>query len=222
MSNDYLPARDTEFLNWMNAFMGYASGNTAALGMASADLNALYGVVSSFGQSLQSSGYAQQQARSAVAAKEMARKAAEAAFRSRVRIIQARPETTDTQRQALGITARDLNPTANTLAPGAVAQLTRPKISVDTSQRLQHVLKLEDSDEASRRRRPEGATGCEIFSRIVSDAPWQYLDVARKLSHVIRYEQAQANMVVQYQCRWVYRDGTKGPWSEVVAATIVG
>lgn len=222
MSNDYLPSRDTDFLNWMNAFMSHATGNLAALGMTAADVAALQGPLAAYASTLQGSTYAQQQARGAVAAKATARKAAEIAFRNQVRLIQARTQTTDMHRQALGLNSRDRNPTNTVMGAATVAQLTRPKISVDTSQRLQHVLKLEDSDESSRRRRPEGVTGCELFSRSAADASWQYLDNAPKLTHVIRYEQTQANAMVQYQCRWVYKDGTKGPWSEIVAATIVG
>jgi len=87
-----------------------------------------------------------------------------------VRQFQASTTITDAQRAAMGITVRDV---VATHAAGT-GQATRPVGVVDTSQRLRHEIRFTDETTPTRRAKPKGIMGCEIwviFAAIGKPAP---------------------------------------------------
>jgi hypothetical protein len=52
----------------------------------------------------------------------------------------------------------------------------------------------------------------------VSELDFLALDTASP--YLAQYGLKQGGLVAHYMARWVYRDGSKGPWSETVAATV--
>jgi len=143
-----------------------------------------------------------------------------------VRQFQASTTISDAQRAAMGITVRDV---VATHAAGT-GQATRPVGVVDTSQRLRHEIRFTDETTPTRRAKPKGVMGCEIWVKVVpvgepapTDATgMQFLALDTASPYIAEFDGSQAGKTAHYMLRWVGTQGEKGPWSETVSATIVG
>ena len=93
---------------------------------------------------------AQAAAQAARQTKDDARSTLETAIRSLTRSLQASASVDDTERQALGITVPD------TVATAAAVPATRPLLTVDTSQRLRHVITFVDEGAPTKKAKPKG------------------------------------------------------------------
>jgi len=111
--------------------------------------------------------------------------------------------------------------------PHAPAPTTRPVVTVDTSQRLQHTLHFFDETTPNSRAKPDGVKGAEI-RRAVADAPvndpeqMDFLALDSATPYVAQYTAAEAGKTASYIIRWVNRRDEPGPWSQTVSATITG
>jgi hypothetical protein len=111
----------------------------------------------------------------------------------------------------------------------ASTEVSRPIGSADTSERFMHTIRYR-SEGSSGRARPENAKGCEVWMKITAPgepAPTkpeeftcQGLNAASPF--VKQFSGDDAAKTAHYLLRLVLRDDSKGPWSEMVSATIVG
>jgi hypothetical protein len=227
---DFMPRSDREMIDFLNVFYPYLSSNAVPLGLTAADATVLNSQKNTFETAYTQNNGAQQTAQAARQNKDTARDAVDATVRMLVRRIQANPAVTDVQRASLGITVKDK---VQTLAAGAAAATngaSRPVGIVDTSQKLRHEIRFFDEHTPTSRKKPEGATGCEIWVKIVENggaapkdvAECQYLATDTATPYVAEYDGMHAGKMAHYILRWLYKGGEKGPISEVVSATIVG
>jgi hypothetical protein len=223
MAQDYIPAADLQFDQWQLNFTTYLQANLGDLGLVAGDVTGLTDLRSAWNNALVNHNTGLAAARSARQAKDDARKVYEVALRTLVRRLQASAEVSDEERRLLGITVADDTPTA--IGPGAAA--TRPLASVDTSERLRHTIEFRDEGSPTRRAKPAGVMGCEIWVKIGDPAPTdgsqcQMLALDTSTPYVIDYEGDKAGQKAHYMLRWVTTRGDRGPWSETVSATIGG
>lgn len=220
MAVDYIPQADGSFHSWQNNFVAYASANAAALGLDPlTDIPPLTDAQTVWAADYPANATAQAAAQSARQAKDAARSAFEVVIRSLVARLQASPDVDDTERQALGITVRDVTPTA------AAVPTTRPLVTVDTSQRLRHVIAFVDELTPTRTAKPAGVMGAEVWVKIGDPAPTDpseltFLAVDTRTPYTADYTGDDANKVAHYMLRWINTRGEKGPWSETASATI--
>jgi len=104
---------------------------------------------------------------------------------------------------------------------------TVPIGSVDTSQRLRHTISWVEATTPDNTRRPRGAMGAEIYVKLDGPPPTDekqctFLTVDSATPYVVIYDGADAGKMAHYLMRWRMRDGTTGPWSETLSATITG
>ena len=223
MANDYIPGSDTGFQAWGSNFITYANGHLAELGLTPADITAIMTAYMDFSAKLSANVTAQQAAQSARQAKDDARDEFEAAVRQLVRQLQVSPDVDDTERVALGITVRD---TIRTAATGEIT--SRPIGVVDTSQRLRHEIRFSDEATPTRRAKPAGVMGCEIWVKVtdpgqpapVSADELRFVTLDSASPYIAEYDGADGGKTAHYMLRWVKSSGEKGPWSETVSATI--
>lgn len=215
---DYLPPSDGQFDAWQANFTSYVSANEAALGLLPADVTPLTTAQTAWTPAYSGHTTAQAAAEAAREDKDDKRAAYEGAIRPLVRRLQASTTVTDTQRQAMGITVRDTTPTP--VGPPT----TRPVASIDTSERLRHVIEFTDEATPTSKAKPAGVMGCEIWVKIgttpVDPSELTFLAVDTRTPYTADFPGADGGAIAHYMLRWVSTRGDKGPWSATASATI--
>ena len=218
---DYIPSADGAFLTWEQTFINYADANQPALGLVPADLTPLTTARDAWESAYLDNDAKQNAARAARQLKDDRRATLETALRALVRRLQASPQVSDDERAALGLTVRD-----GTMTPAAAAA-TRPVGIVSTAQRLRHEIRFFDEATPTRKAKPEGVMGCEIWVKVGTTPPADpsectFLALDTASPYTAEYPGSDAGKCAYYLLRWVTTRGEKGPWSETVAATIAG
>lgn len=216
---DYIPGSDGSFDTWQGVFVTYVAANATALGVDPVDVALLSSARTSWTSTFVAHGTAQASAQSARQSKDDSRDALESAIRALVRQMQSNPAVTDTQRQAMGITVYDATRTA-TASP-----TTRPVVTVDSSQRLRHVIAFVDEATPTKKAKPAGVMGAEIWVKIGDPAPTNpseltFLSVDTRTPYTADFDGADGGKTAHYMLRWTNTRGEKGPWSETASATI--
>jgi len=223
MAKDYIPASDTEFLAWAANFVTYSGAHLVELGIGPPNIVPIAAGRADFDTKLSANVTAQQAAQSARQAKDDSRDTFETAIRQLVRQLQASGKVDDAERAALGITIPD---TTRTVAAGGIN--TRPIGAVDTSQRLRHEIRFSDEATPTKRAKPAGVMGCEIWVKVsatgeaapssADELSFVAMDTASP--YTVEYDGANGGKTAHYMLRWVKSGGEKGPWSETISATI--
>ena len=220
---DYIPDADGQFRAWANNLMDYAESHLADLGLVAADLTQLSNMQADYNAKMTDHITARQAAQSARQAKDSSRNEFKSAIRRLVRQLQASDNVDDPEREAMGITVADTIRTANT------AEITtRPIGQVDTNQRLRHKIRFVDESTPTRRAKPAGIMGCEIWVKVAAagePAPTSadelsFVAMDTASPYITEFEGADGGKTAHYVLRWVKNGGEKGPWSETISATI--
>lgn len=220
---DYLPGSDTEFQAWVENFESYASAHLADLGLIPPDLIPITTGKTDLDTKMSANVSAQQAAQSARQAKDDSRNELESLIRALVKRLQASSAVDDAERAALGITVRD---TIRTTAVGGIS--TRPIGAVDTSQRLRHEIRFSDEATPTRRAKPAGVMGCEIWVKVTvageaapaSADELSFITLDTASPYITEFDGSDGGKTAHYMLRWVKSGGDKGPWSETISATI--
>ena len=215
---DYLPGPDANYQAWVANFVAYANANLAALGLVAGDMTPVTTSQTSFTSSFTAHITAKAAAQAAKQNKDEARRNLTGAIRPLVRRLQASTLVSDAEKAALGITVpADGGP----IGPPT----TRPIVSVALGQRLQHTLNFVDENTPTRRARPHGVIGVEIWAKVgiappagESDLAFRGIDSATPA--VINFTSEDGTKIAYYWTWWVIGTGERGPWSEQVSATI--
>lgn len=158
---DYIPGGDAEFSAWLDNFVTYANANLAAIGLVAADLTPTTTAQSTWKTAYPAHITASAAALSARQAKDGARRGVEAAVRPLVRRLQASPAVSDAERASLGITVPD--PGGTPVGPPT----TMPVVRVECGARLQHTIHFTDSATPTRKAKPAGVLGAEIWVNVL-------------------------------------------------------
>jgi hypothetical protein len=215
---DYLPGPDADYQAWVFNFVTYANANLAALGLVAADMTPITSGQTAFNAGFSAHVAAVAAAKAAKQTKDENRAALTAAIRPLVRRLQASTTVSDAERASLGINVRQ------TPAPIG-APTTAPICSVECGNRLQHTLRFVDSATPSRRAKPAGVMGAEIWNKVgnappASEAELRFVAVDTSAPFVVNFDIADGGKTSYYWIRWVSPTGERGPWSEQAAATI--
>ncbi len=220
MAGDYIPRPDGDFDAWQANFVTYASANAVALGLdPGVDIPPLTTVQAIWVADLPANTTAQAAAQAARQAKDDTRDSFEAVIRALVARLQASPDVDNLERQSLGITVRDTTPTPSPIP------VTRPVVSVDTSQRLRHTIAFADELTPTSKAKPDGVRGAQLWIKIGDPAPvgpseLTFLATDTRTPYVAAFDGADANKVAHYMLRWESTRGEPGPWSETASATV--
>lgn len=220
---DYIPRDDAGFDTWQTQFATYLNANLAALGLTplDPDVTALNTARTDWQTKYPAHIAAQNAARTAREAKQTSRSAYEEVIRRLTQRLQASDQVDDSERQALGITVRDTEPTP--VGPPT----TRPVLEADTSQRLRILVSFFDEGASGQTAKPAGVRGCEIWVKIGDPPPadlddCQYLATDTATPYLAQFTGADAGKTAHFIGRWVSTRGEPGPISETLSATIPG
>jgi hypothetical protein len=222
--SSYLPNSDPAFLTWAANFSSYITVNKSNLPLTDAQVTAVSSELATFNTFYGRHTTAQDAAKSACSTKDDNRDTVENTIRGIVRQLQASPDVTEAQKRAMGITVR-----GNRMSAMTVTTVSRPVGTVDTSKRFIHAIRYRDEASAGKAR-PAYAIGCEVWmATTAAGAPaptdpalFNCLGLNSASPFVNEFTGTDGGKTAHYLLRWVSRDGTVGPWSETLSATVVG
>ena len=106
-------------------------------------------------------------------------------------------------------------------------------VTVDFSKRLRHTLRYADESTPTRRTRPRGVIGAEVWVRVSAprDPPptpvspndpgeRTFLLPSTRTPAVAEFTGPEGGQTAHYMLRWLSTRGEAGPWSETASATI--
>jgi len=218
----YMPRPDGDFAAWANQYYGAVEKWWEEQGLDNGDLKPLKEALSAWSAAYPAHVAAQQRAEGARQAKDTARRRLEAQVRPITNFIQGYPKTSNADRAEMGITVRDTSPSP------APAPTSRPLALVESGQRLTHQLRLVDESTPTRRARPAGVLGAEVWVKLVNadqpaptdPAALAFLTMTTKPSFRADFKPGEGGKTAVYMARWINTRGEKGPWSEVATATV--
>ena len=220
MAADYVPRGDAEFNAWQQNFVAYITANAAALGLDPiVDIPPVATAATQWETDFAAHVAAQAAAQAATQTKAASRAAAIVFIRALVARLQASADVDDAERAAMGITVPDTVPTPT--GPPT----SRPLVTVDCSNRLQHTIGFMDELTPTRKAKPAGVLGAEIWVKVGDPAPvdpneLNFLALDTGTPYTTDYPGANGGQPAHYMLRWVSKGGDKGPWSETATATI--
>ncbi|MBX9735579.1 MAG: hypothetical protein K2X32_01520 [Phycisphaerales bacterium] len=243
MAHDFIPRPDADFSTWANHYAAAVKKWWAVQGLEETDLKPLNEALSTWNTDYAAHVAAQARAEAAAAAKRQARfgppsaasapamvaPSLESEARRIAAFIQSFPATTDAERAEIGIRVRPRSRAAATTPTSA------PLARVDSAQRLSHTLRFSDESTPTRRGKPKGVQGAEVWLALASpDAPPPPLNteprhgqsgyrfIAQNARGTLQHTFASEDKgkTAYYALRWISTRGDKGPWSEVATATV--
>ncbi len=215
---DYLPGPDADYQAWVTNFVTYANANLAALGLVAADMTPVTTAQTAWNTGFAAHVAAVAAAKAAKQTKDESRAALTGNIRPLVRRLQASALVSDAEKAGLGITVRQ--------EPSPIgAPTTSPIVTVECGNRLQHTLRFVDSATPTRKAKPAGVLGVEIWNKVGTTPPagesdLRFVAVDTNAPFVLNFDSADGNKVSYYWLRWVSPTGERGPWSEPAQATI--
>jgi hypothetical protein len=143
-------------------------------------------------------------------------------IRPMVARLQTYPATTNQDREQLGIPLRGVVPS---VPVGIDTSEDRPIATVNISQRLKHTLRIQNQNtDVVTPGKPAGVMAVEVWAKVgpppEDETDVTYVNMSTRNTVTVPYAGADANKQAHYQMRWVYTNGAKGNWSEIVSATI--
>lgn len=161
---NYIPRPDAVFDGFAGHYYDAVKNWWSVHGLDLAELNPLYDALVAWREAFPAHVAAAAAAESARQAKDAARRALEARIRPTANFVQSYPTTTDADRAEIGITVRGER------SIGEAGPRSRPLVSVDTSLRLMHTLRFSDESTPTRRGKPPGVLGAEVWVRLIDPA----------------------------------------------------
>ncbi len=216
---DFVPHKDAELLGWSQNLSSLISAQPTDYGLVAADATNLASLFAAFDSALTTATTPSTRTSVTVASKDTSKAALTAECRSLAKRIQATPTVTAAQKLELGLPLHDPVPTP--VSPPN----TKPSIALRGIDRQSHLLLISDETTPSKRARPVGAIGCEIYATTEATPPadlrhWEYMGLASKSDFTVNYEATDANKQATIVGRWINRKGEAGPVSNPITGTI--
>lgn len=217
---DYIPSTDLALDVYAQNMDTKVTANPTSYGLVAGDATALHTLRLDFTTKLALVSDPATRTSIAVQNKNDSRAALVAKIRSLAAIVNADPDTTDGQRQELGLTVQDQTQTP--IPPPA----TKPLLSVEGVGALQAGLRLVDELTPNSRSKPFGVTGAMIYAKVGGEAPpasveeCTFMGFATRNRHTVAFAPAQAGETAYVLARWINAKGEAGPVSSPAITTI--
>jgi hypothetical protein len=217
----YIPAKDALFASWSQNFSDVIEADPGLYGLQAADAVAIASVNDTFQAAYTLAIDPGTRTKVTVAAKDLARNQAKVLERSYAQIIQANVGVTQDAKTAAGLTVRDVTRTP------IPAPATNPIAALAGGQPLNILIRWHDVNTPLSRAKPYGVMALEIYAAtsatVISDPtmlPFKGLDTRNPLT--ITFSASDANKTAYMAFRYVTRRGLVGPWSPIIAGTVMG
>ncbi len=217
---DFIPTDHAAFDAWATRFKDYVTANYAALGLTVGQKNEILNACIASHFSFVAKQEEENIYRGKVEEDRANRKINKQVLRKYSRHFQGRVETTDTQREGLGLPVWDKVKT-----PVGVPTIA-PELEIDFSQRLQHTVHAGTNPQNENlNKKPKGVASIELRKK-VGEVPTgpddMQIAVVMTSSPAILDCSGQAGKTVYYVARYLNTKGQPGPWGEVESAEVTG
>ncbi|MBI4722813.1 MAG: hypothetical protein HY769_07465 [Candidatus Stahlbacteria bacterium] len=221
---NYIPRSDSEFDTWQNNFVTYVMANATALGITTAEVNELSSARAAWNTSYAIHITQQNASRGAAEIKDETKDAHESIIRQLTKKIQARKETSDLQRESLGITVRDTTKTplseqiVLTEPPPIIeAKCTGPKtVRIDF-----YPTQAPGESEAL----PQGIDGVAIWFAEggipATEGSWRFLALDTNSPYIHNVGNT-GTMTLAYKAQWFDKRKRMGPFCDPVVIGVTG
>ncbi|MBI4722141.1 MAG: hypothetical protein HY769_03965 [Candidatus Stahlbacteria bacterium] len=219
---DYIPSTDIGFDQWLQEFTNYVVTYFGVLGITVAEKDALVARRFDWNNKYQNHIDAVQAVRGTKEMKDNCHESTEEYARFIAQRIQSYSETTDAQREALGITVKDEELTG--LSEDVVLMTPPPTLSVDHSQPgisgISFGLNPQNERENAK---PDGIAGAKIWFYIgglpPEGASWQFLADDTNSPYIHKVNNA-ATVTIAYRAQWFDRKMRLGPLGDPVVVAV--
>ena len=221
---DYVPQSNAGFNGWQNSYVAYIVANASALGIAPSDVAKLQSAQADWNNKYTSNIEIQNAAHGAIESRNESQDTFVTIIRQLTRGVQARAETTDNQREGLGITVPDRTKTplseqiVQTESPPVIkARCTSPKqVRIDWRPSA-----VGTDSEA----KPKGIDGVAIWyaeGGIPTDnAEWRFLALDTN-SPYIHSVGNDATVTLAYKAQWFDKRKRMGAFGNPVTVAVTG
>jgi hypothetical protein len=221
MPHDFIPDPDPAFDDWFQKYQLYVAANFAALGLTPAEALEVQTLKINWSLGYSNHLVAHDAAKAAAETKDEKREAAEEGIRKITKKIQARPETTDAQREFLGITVPDRIPTP--LDPEKILLHPAPLHLVKPGRGQVELHFGPDPENENSNALPDICRAVRIF-RAAGGVPadvsgWVFVAEISHSPYVDVFLNSQP-ITVSYRFQYVDRLGRPGPFSDPVTVAV--
>ena len=162
---------------------------------------------------------AQDVARAATDEKDAAKDALLQELSSVTRFIKGNDDVSNASLERLGLQPRN---THRTPVPRPTEY---PLADVMNTACVEHTLTIINPDSRTRRGKPHGVVGCEIYVAVSPTAPtdsaaYRLVSVATRGTEVVTFADNEGGQTAHYRLRWMNTRGEAGPFSPVFSSTI--
>jgi len=221
MATSIPPTSDTGVRDWAANFQLIAGAAPTAIGLTAAMMTAYSGLLSDYLARLTAATDPSTKTKVSVQAKNTSKAALISSSRQLVKIADAFPGTTNTQRASLGMHIRDTGPTPRP------APTTQPIVSIAGSGGGQALLRLRDETTPDKKAKPAGVFGALLATAVTAGpevppnfAPGVFNAVVTRTDYTLPLPPASAGKTLWAQCQWINERGEPGPVSVVTSALI--
>jgi hypothetical protein len=218
---DYVPRPDIEFDAWQIVLLAMIVSRATAWGIPADEVTALVASQALWTSAWGKASNTQTRSTADVREKDNAREIYERLLRAFVlQWLSYNKKVTDGERESMSLTVH-----TDERTPSPVPT-TMPVITIDASIDQQHTVHFFDSA-GSRKGKPAGVYGCEIWMKIGGTASesgegFTFVAVDTNSPHVINFAVEDIGKTVYYRVRWINTRGQQGPWSKIVHAIVAG
>ena len=218
----YIPRPDGDFNSWQNNFVSFVITNATALGITPAEVTELQNAQTLWNTNFAASVTAKSTAKGAVELKDETRDTFESIARRLTNKVQARKETTDTQREGMGITVPDTTKTP--LSEDVVINAIPPMVYIDHSKpRIAIVHFGANPQNEKENAKPDGIQGAKIWYHMgglpTGSEKWEFLadDTNSPYNHIINNT---IGTTVAYRAQWFDKRMRLGPLGDPITVAI--
>ena len=224
---DYISKTEGGLRDWATNFSTLITANPSTYGLMASDAAAIAAAVGAYVPALTAATDPSTKTKATVAAKDSAKAAMLVTLRRYAQFIKLNNGVTNEEKTALGLKIDD---TTHTPIP---APTTQPICTIVGTTPLQHTLRFADASTPSKRAKPHGALGLELYYLLgptpaVTPPPAspdaassaEFYGVVTRQPYAVTLDPSAVGKTATYYARWITRTGLVGPWSAPVAMTV--
>ena len=218
----YIPGSDIEFDQWLENFTNYVSAHCLQIGVSTMEKSTLVARNSDWDSKYQAHILAKAEARGAREMKDNERKNAEEYARYLAQRITTYSGTNDADREAMGLTVPDKEPTP--LSEDVVLTTPPPTVIIDHSQPRMAIVHFGANPQNEKENaKPPGIKGAKIWFHIgglpAEGEKWEFLadDTNSPYTHIINNDES---LTIAYRAQWFDKKMRLGPLGDPIEVAI--